>query len=91
MLVRRTWYDQEVLQAMGRCLGRSGESVSSCEPREVGSVELRVGQLLRADVETVTGLLVIPEGTLLQAAHLHKLKNFARLSAIREPLLVSGE
>ena len=53
-------------------------------------MELRVGQLLRADVETVTGLLVIPEGTLLQAAHLHKLKNFARLSSIREPLLVSG-
>ena len=91
MVMRRTWYDQEVLQAMGRCLGRSGESPSSSEPREVGSIELRVGQILRADVETVTGLLVIPQGTLLQAAHLHKLRNFARLSAIREPLLVSGE
>ena len=91
MGVRRTWYDQEVLQAMGRCLGRSGESVSSSEPREVGSLELRVGQILRADVETMTGLLVIPEGTLLQTAHLQKLRNFARLSAIREPLLVSGE
>ncbi|NTW84882.1 MAG: response regulator [Holophagaceae bacterium] len=91
MAVRRTWYDQEVLQAMGRCLGRSGESLSSSEPREVGSLELKVGQILRADVETMTGLLVIPEGTLLQTAHLQKLRNFARLSAIREPLLVSGE
>jgi len=88
---RRTWYDLTVLQAMSRCLGRSGEAQPTSEPREVGSLDLKVGQLLRADVETLSGLLVIPEGTLLSLAHLQKLRNFARLSAIREPLLVSGE
>ena len=89
MELRPTRYDGDVLRAMRRCLGRAQERTPAvAEPRKVPSYELKVGQVLLADVETVQGLLVIPEGTLLSLAHLQKLRNFARLSAIREPLRV---
>jgi len=34
---------------------------------------------------------VVPAGTIVGLAHLQKLRNFARLSGIREPLLVTGD
>ncbi|HLP31396.1 MAG TPA: HD domain-containing phosphohydrolase [Geothrix sp.] len=88
MATRTTWYDMAVIQALGRCLGRE---VSRGREEAVIAVklhELRIGQVLAEGIETMDGLLVLPQGTRLNLAHLQKLRNFARLSGISEPLHV---
>jgi hypothetical protein len=91
MEARTTWYDLEVLRAFGRCLARQGAEAPPAPTREISLHELRIGQVILTGIETMEGLLVIPEGTTIGLAHLQKLRNFARLSGIKEPLLVKGE
>lgn len=91
MEARTTWYDLEVLRAFGRCLARQRVEDPGAPAQQISLHELRIGQILLAGIETVEGLLVIPEGTTIGLAHLQKLRNFARLSGIKEPLLVKGE
>lgn len=91
MEARTTWYDLEVLRAFKRCLERQGEEPAPPPALQVNLHELRIGHVLLAGIHTVDGLLVVPEGTVIGLAHLQKLRNFARLSGIREPLLVGGE
>jgi hypothetical protein len=47
-----------------------------------------VGHLLAGDIETASGSLLVPAGTRLGLTHLEKLRNFARLGGIREPISV---
>ncbi len=88
---RTTWYDFEVLRAFKRCLERQGPVAPPAPTLKVALHELRIGQVLLSGIETVDGLLVVPEGTIIGLAHLQKLRNFARLSGIREPLIVTEE
>lgn len=88
MSTRVTWYDPEVLRALGRCISKGEQNATAQMPRQVSLHELRLGQVLLTGIETVDGLLVIPEGTHLGMAHLQKLRNFARLAGIREPIVV---
>ena len=90
MEARTTWYDLEVLRAFGRCLERQGAEAPESPILQISLHELRIGQVLLAGIETMDGLLVVPEGTTIGLAHLQKLRNFARMSGIREPLLVRG-
>ena len=90
MEARTTWYDLKVLKAFEVCLAREGVEEPVAAPQQIGLRDLRVGHLLLAGIETMDGLLVVPEGTTIGLAHLQKLRNFARLSGIREPLLVTG-
>jgi response regulator RpfG family c-di-GMP phosphodiesterase len=87
---RTTWYDPDVLQAFARCLERQGNQAPAAPAQQISLHELRIGHVLLAGIETVDGLLVVPEGTTVGLAHLQKLRNFSRLSGIREPLLVTG-
>jgi len=91
MEARTTWYDLEVLRAHKRCLERQGARPTPTPALQINLHELRIGHVLLAGIDTVDGLLVVPEGTVIGLAHLQKLRNFARLSGIREPLLVRGE
>lgn len=52
---------------------------------EVSLKELRIGQLLGADIQNSAGLLLVPGGTRLSLIHLEKLRNFARLEASANP------
>lgn len=90
MEARTTWYDLDVLQAFGRCLERQGVEAPPAPTQQISLHELRIGHVLLTGIETADGLLVVPEGTVIGLAHLQKLRNFARLSGIREPLLVTG-
>jgi response regulator RpfG family c-di-GMP phosphodiesterase len=90
MGARTTWYDVEVLRAFERCLAREDGEVEPAVARQVSLHELRIGHVMVAGIETVEGLLVVPEGTVIGLAHLQKLRNFARLSGIREPLVIAG-
>ena len=89
MMCRTAWYDLEVLRALGRHLQRSAPGSEPPVVRQVPLHELRTGQLLVKGIETLEGLLVLPEGTRLNQAQLQKLRNFSRMSGIREPLLVT--
>ncbi len=90
MEARTTWYDLDVLHAFIRCLERKGAEPPPQVTQEINLHELRIGHVLLTGIETVNGLLVIPPGTTVGLAHLQKLRNFARLSGIREPLVVTG-
>lgn len=90
METRTTWYDLEVLRAFALCLERQGAEAPPPPTREISLHELRIGQVLVTGIETMDGLLVVPQGTTIGLAHLQKLRNFARLSGLREPLVVTG-
>lgn len=90
METRSTWYDLDVLRAFVKCLEGEGAEAPPPPAQEVALHELRIGHVLLTDIETASGLLVVPKGTAIGLAHLQKLRNFARLSGIREPLIVTG-
>jgi hypothetical protein len=50
--------------------------------------ELRVGDLLAEDVFTTEGTLLVPTGSEITPPLIHKLRNFARLGALGETLLI---
>lgn len=84
-------YDREVVHALAGFLRRKSEGTDAPIPRPVALASLKEGLVLVHGIETVEGLLVIPEGTHLGAVHLQKLANFGRISKIREPIIVIGE
>jgi hypothetical protein len=52
--------------------------------------ELTVGQVLASDVETEEGLLVLKSGTELTPVVLQRLRNFAAINPIKQPIYVRG-
>jgi len=83
-------YDPHVVQALASFLRRGKGEAAGPVPRPVSLAELQEGHLLVHGIETVEGLLILPEGTLLGAVHLQKLHNFSRIFHIREPIVVMG-
>jgi response regulator RpfG family c-di-GMP phosphodiesterase len=51
---------------------------------------LTVGMVVRANVETDEGTVIIPAGTLLNEMALEKIHNFARLGDVKEPIVVQN-
>jgi response regulator RpfG family c-di-GMP phosphodiesterase len=51
---------------------------------------LAVGMVVRANVETDEGTIIIPAGTLLNDMALEKINNFARLGDVKEPIVVQN-
>ena len=52
--------------------------------------ELRVGQVLMSDVMTQDDTKIVMAGTEITPVLLEKLRNFASLSGIKEPILAAG-
>ena len=50
--------------------------------------ELRVGLILKSNLQTKDGLLIVAEETQITEMLLKKLGNFAELTGIREPICV---
>jgi hypothetical protein len=50
--------------------------------------DLRPGQMLVSSVETDDGVLLVRDGQVISPRLLHKLRNFAFTSGIREPIYV---
>jgi response regulator RpfG family c-di-GMP phosphodiesterase len=88
MEFRSAWYDLAVVRSLARVLKRQEPDEDETRLLEVTLKELRIGQLLEREIETRAGLLLLPAGTRLGMTHLEKLRNFARLGGIREPILV---
>jgi response regulator RpfG family c-di-GMP phosphodiesterase len=90
MKSRVAWYDQKVVAELEDLLLEDYSVEFTAEPRPIPLVDLRVGHLLAKGIFTADGLLVVPEGTVLRASHMEKMRNFARISGLREPIWVIG-
>jgi response regulator RpfG family c-di-GMP phosphodiesterase len=82
-------YDPKVLQAIAArfdiFLGQPGDTP---EPKAITFAELQVGNVLAGDIKTREGTLLVTSGNTISALLLQKLRNFAELSGIHEPILI---
>jgi hypothetical protein len=88
MLERTGCYDPALLKVAGECFAISLPSkiAASSVPTTVN--DLRPGQLLVSNIETSDGVLVLRDGQVISPKLIHKLRNFAFTSGIREPFYV---
>jgi hypothetical protein len=81
-------YDPNVLEAVGRCFELTTAPVKPTIQRAVGFAELRAGQLLVSEIRTTDNVLVVGAGTKLSPLIMERLRNFASLSGLKEPIQV---
>jgi response regulator RpfG family c-di-GMP phosphodiesterase len=87
---RDGWYDPAVLDAAFLCFAsnaRHSKSVqrSACS---IAAKDLHVGQILLSDVLMGNGTLLIKAGNWISETILERIRNFAKLNGIREPIQV---
>lgn len=88
---REGWYDPLILEAL-----RSGSNTSpvmetaSKPPISIAFADLRAGHLLRSNVETRDGLLIVTAGHRITAPLIERLRNFAQVTGIKEPILIES-
>jgi response regulator RpfG family c-di-GMP phosphodiesterase len=87
---RMAWYDPVVVEILEQVMLEEHTEGDSDEPRRLPVASLRVGHMLSKGIFTVDGLLVVPEGTVLRASHMEKMRNFQRISGLKEPIWVVG-
>jgi hypothetical protein len=85
---RNGCYDPALLQIAGKCfeVNLPGKIPASTVGTTVKG--LKPGQLLVSNIETEDGVLVIRDGQVVSPRLIHKLRNFAFTSGIREPIYV---
>ena len=88
MEYRTAWYDLAVVKSFARVIRDQEPFEVATERLEVSLKALRIGYMLERDIQTPTGLLLVPAGTSLGLTHLEKLRALARLGGIREPIAV---
>ena len=79
-----TAFDPEAVRALTRF---RPPSMSRME-REVRMAELRSGMVLAKGIHTANGLLLIPEGQVLNEPYIDKLRNHNRVNPIKDSLLI---
>lgn len=87
---RKGRYDPRVLDAAFRCFDAYLPELSppATHRRPVRVSDLKPGLVLLSDVETKDGLLILPAGNQLTPVMLEKIRNFAKLCGIGEPIWV---
>lgn len=90
LLSRKGWYDPDVVQKISQCLldEKDQEIIKGRDFISIPFEELRPGHVLVSNVETSEGMLLLAAGRKLSLAHLERLRNYAKLSAIKEPIQV---
>jgi len=78
-------FDPDAVRAFLRCLPRA---VVPRKEKEVMLSELRPGMVLAKGIYTANGILLMPEGQILSAPYIDKLRNHNRVSPISQALLV---
>lgn len=81
-------YDRKILAVARDCYDVDLPERIPSTAQLVTLKELRPGHLLVAGVETKDGVLLIREGQIVSPKVIHKLRNFACMSGIREPIHV---
>ncbi len=88
---RPEWYDPQVVSAMNEGLrAGSREQQDPRAPRAVTFANLRVGNVLVADLETKDGVLILSAGNRITPPLIERLRNFAALSGLKEPIHIEG-
>ena len=89
MQSRRGWYDPVILNLAIEFFGTE-ETTESAKIRSkaISVVEMEPGQFLLSDVTTTGGLLLLASGHQVTATSVLRIQNIAKLSGIREPILV---
>ncbi len=87
---RKGWYDPQMLATISTYL-IDKETSGATEPVATISAsvdELHAGQILRSDIETIEGALLLSAGQRLSLVHINRLRNYAKLTGIKEPIQV---
>lgn len=86
-------YDPDVVAAAITCLSQPVVATKAAAPviKPLTINMLRPGQILRGDIKTSEGQLLISAGLTISAPMLERLANFARITSISEPILVELE
>jgi hypothetical protein len=90
---RAGWYDPVVLDAAFLCFASrvKPDRSAGSTVRAVTLKDLEVGQILLSDVVTRNGALLITAGNWVSETILGRIRNFAKLNGIREPIRVQVE
>jgi response regulator RpfG family c-di-GMP phosphodiesterase len=83
-------FDPKVLEALASCfdvyiVDKDGEQARTASVRVN---DLIVGNILAADLETMEGALIVTAGSQVTQPLLQKLRNFAELGALQEPITI---
>jgi response regulator RpfG family c-di-GMP phosphodiesterase len=81
-------YDPRVLEAVAACFDIFLESKNADQSIGIPFNELKVGQVLSADLRTLEGTLLVTKGNKISPVLMEKLRNFADLSGIEEPVYI---
>jgi response regulator RpfG family c-di-GMP phosphodiesterase len=84
IIERKGQYDPEVIAALRRVLGEAGEALSQA----LYVKDMRTGMILSEGVTTRDGLLIVARGTEISPALMEKLRTWAELDRLVEPLIV---
>ncbi|MET0591658.1 MAG: HD domain-containing phosphohydrolase [Polyangiaceae bacterium] len=82
---RKGWYDPALLQPFSEVAGRAASNV---EIRQVVVRELRQGMVLRENLFTKNGMLLVTKGNEVTPGLLERIANFQRKMGVREPISV---
>ena len=90
---RTGWYDPMVLGKIVSCFFDSNEGgeTASLAVQSLRVGELKVDQVLASNIFTREGKLLLSAGQRLTDIHLQRLRNYAKLEGIREPIFVQGD
>jgi response regulator RpfG family c-di-GMP phosphodiesterase len=85
-------YDPRVMDAAFACFDvyLQQSALAAAPARQIAFKELQPGHTLSRDVKTTDGTLILTTGTKISPAMLEKLRNFAHLSGIHEPLYIEA-
>ena len=91
MQSRLGWYDPTLLVAVREYYGLAASARNAaCPCISIALSDLAPGMVLRSNIETKDGLLILGAGNHLSEMTLEKIKNFARASGLKEPLFVES-
>ncbi|MEO8425837.1 MAG: HD domain-containing phosphohydrolase [Verrucomicrobiota bacterium] len=83
-------YDPRVLDAAFACFDVYLPQATSAKSsgRSIGFKELQAGHILISNIETSEGMMIVTAGNKISPLLLQKLRNFAAISGIKEPIYV---
>jgi HD-GYP domain-containing protein (c-di-GMP phosphodiesterase class II) len=83
-------YDTSIARALSRCSSalRAEPKTATSGMRSVPLSDLSPGHVLLSDIVTAGGTIVLAAGTTLSAAQIQRLRNFATLNPVVEPISV---
>lgn len=90
MRSRSGWYDPDVLNSVAECfdVGLPSGPESEADWEELHLKDVCAGRVLVANVVTNDGALIVPAETVVTSILIERLRNFAQLKQLKQPLLM---